>query len=435
MFYLIYDLILILASPLIILFHIYRSVGRGRPVALRSRMGRLSREEREKIAGRDVVWVHAVSVGETIAVKSLIRALRKRFPEKAIVLSNVTETGRSVAAGIPEVDLCIYFPFDFSFSVNRLLADLKPCVLVVAETEIWPNLLKGTATKGIPAVLVNGRISDRSFGRYLALRRVFSKVLRNFSALCMQTAEDAERIREIGADPGKVVVAGNLKYDVPSSAVDPEKLASLRREFMIPSGLAVLTAGSTHQGEEEIVVETLSALAPDRDVMLVLAPRHPERIPEVAGILQSRGIRFVVRSALGANSAMLSKGEVLLVDTVGELMKFYSLSDIVFVGGSLLPVGGHNILEPASLQIPVLFGPHMSNFREIAALILRHRSGIQVGDGRALTAAVSELLHDKEQCLLIGRNSAALFDENRGATDRMTEVIASCLETPRKKTG
>lgn len=423
--YLLYNIILWLATPFVLAYHLYRSASRGRRPAFAERFGLFSAERLSAVAGKETIWVHAVSVGETIAVKPLLTALKKTFPDKKIILSNVTETGRSIALNLAEADLCIYFPFDYPFAVRRALTRIKPSLLIVVETEIWPNFLRFARRMGIPAMMVNGRISDRSFGRYLKLKWFFRPVLANFAAFCMQTDEDARRIVEIGAIPDLVSVTKNLKYDLPLTVLSPEQKRVLRQNYKIPCDSLVFTAGSTHGGEDEIVVSAYKALlAQGRDCFMILAPRHPERAGQVADVLKRSGISFTLRSELDSRPGAFEPGEVLLVDTVGELMRFYSMSDVVFVGGSFVPTGGHNVLEPASFGVPVIFGPYMANFREIAALILKLGGGVQVRDGNELETSLSSLMADNGKRSAMGKNGAQLLLDNSGSTARHMEVIS-----------
>lgn len=431
MLYFFYDILLFLAVPLIIPYFLYRSIRKGRfRKGIAERLGFLDREKRARLQGCDTIWVHAVSVGETMAVRPLLKALKSRYPEKRLVLSTVTETGRSIAENISEVEICIYFPFDFGFAVRRMLRQVHPSLIVVVETEIWPNFLRCAHRSGIPTVLANGRISDKSFGGYLRFSWAFRPVLENFDALCMQTAEDARRIIAIGAPSGLVHVAKNLKYDMSVLRVPEDKKRSVRETYRIPEGMPVFTAGSTHQGEEEIVLAVFRSLVKDgRDFFMVLVPRHPERADEVVKLAEQIGLRCVRRSALAGQTALFQSGEVLLVDTVGELMDIYSVSDLVFVGGSLVPVGGHNLLEPASLAVPVIFGPHMNNFREITSLILRHKGGVQVQDDAMLALVLRQLLDSDEKRLSLGENGARILTENRGSTEHHLAVISTLMSS------
>ena len=424
MVYFFYNLLSLLALFGVIPYHLYRSLSRGRRTAFAERFGFIPANDLAKVHGCGTIWIHAVSVGETLAVRPLLTALKERYPEKKLVVSNVTETGREMALKLKEPDLCIYFPFDFGFAVRRALRLISPELVIVVETEIWPNFMKMIADQGTPAVLVNGRISDRSLGRYLRLKWFFRPVLEKFSALCMQSGEDARRIVAIGAPSDRVHVANNLKYDLPVTPHLPVLRRELREHYRIPPATPVIVAGSTHQGEEETVLTTYRALlAEGRNLFLVLVPRHPERAADVAALLQREKIPFTLRSRLDERNVPFSRGDVLLVDRVGELMSFYTPTDLAFVGGSLVPTGGHNILEPASLGAPVIFGPHMNNFREITSLVLEAEAGIQVRDGGELRTVVGGLLDDAERRTRLGGNGLQLMARLGGSTARHMEVI------------
>lgn len=425
MIYLLYDIALILATPLLFAYSLYRSWRKGRRrEGIAERCGIYNPGIYSSLKEGKTVWVHAVSVGETIAVKPLLKALKKNCPEIRIVLSNVTETGRNIAEKTPEADHCVYFPFDYPFTAKRALSRIRPELVVIVETEIWPNFLRSAKGLGIPVVLVNGRISDRSFSRYMKLRWFFRPILGEFAAFCMQTAEDAQRIIAMGADPERVSVTRNLKYDISVNPPAPERRSALREEYMLPGAVSVITAGSTHAGEEEMILSAYQRLmTTGRDSFLVLVPRHPERSGEVADIIGRFGMKATLRSELGSRAEEFKPGEVLLVDTVGELMGFYAISDLVFVGGSLVPTGGHNILEPASLGIPVLFGPHMNNFKESASLILGYGGALQIGDVKELTASLQLLLDDPDKRRSMGCEGMRLVRENSGATEMQMAVI------------
>ncbi len=425
MIYVIYNILLLPATLFVIPYHLYRSLSRGRRAAFAERFGFIPSTTVAALAGEEVLWVHAVSVGETIAAIPLIKALKKKYPARKILLTNGTETGRSVAEKMSEVDCCIYFPFDYRFAVTRVLRLVRPSLVVIVETEIWPNFLRTAHRMGIPVVLANGRISDRSFSRYTKLRWFFRRVLGNFAALCMQSDVDAERIIAMGAPADRVHVVRNLKYDIPAAPVAPSERTALRQDYRLSPDVPVVTAGSTHDGEEEMVLASYRALlAEGKKLFLVLVPRHPERAGAVAELLRRERMSFTLRSQLDGRSAPFAPGEVLLVDTIGELMKLYALATVVFVGGSLVPTGGHNVLEPASLGVPVLFGPHMENFREIAALVLGCGGGLQVSDGSELTSTLRTLLDDASRRAAMGRNGARLLEENSGSTERHLAVLA-----------
>ena len=427
MFYLAYNLLSIFIFIPVVCYHLYRSISRGRPAALAERFGFIPEEELSGICNRPVIWLHAVSVGESIAARPLLKALRSRYPGHAILVSNTTETGRGTASSFPEKDLCIYFPFDFLPAVRRTLDSIRPELVIIMETEIWPNFTREAASRNIPVILANGRISDRSFARYLKFSWFFRHALQLFSRLCMQTETDCERIIAIGAPPGRTVKTGNLKYDIPFRQVDQDEKRHMKGQYTIPDGLLVLMAGSTHAGEEQIVIDTYRKLLPVLDgLFLVLVPRHPERAAEVASLLERAGIPFRRRTALPC-SEEFQKGEVLLVDTVGEMMSLYAISDVAFVGGSLVPTGGHNLLEPASLGVASVFGPHMTNFREIAELVLQYGAGVQVDSPEGLTESFRTLIASAELRRVLGLNGLKLMRDNGGATEWHMEIVAEYL--------
>ncbi|NVN89324.1 MAG: 3-deoxy-D-manno-octulosonic acid transferase [Desulfuromonadales bacterium] len=429
MFYLIYNILWLVLFVPVLLFNLYRSIKLGWPLALAERFGRIPRPDLAKLGKRPVIWLHAVSVGEAIAARPLLRALRSRYPDHAFVVSSTTETGKTMAAGFSEPDLCIYFPFDFLPAVRRVLADVRPRLIIIMETEIWPNFTREAARRSIPLLLANGRISDRSFKRYLRFRWFFSHALQLFSTLCMQSETVRGRIIAIGAHPERVVVAGNLKYDIPFHRISEAEKAALRRRFNIPDELIVITAGSTHPGEEELILYAYRDLLVQYDhLLLILAPRHPQRKPEITALLERTGMRFRCRTELETPGAgPFRSGEVLLLDTVGELMTQYALADLALVGGSLMPIGGHNLLEPASVGVPSIFGPHMSNFREIAALVLTYDAGLQFATTQHLAGTLQSLIDDPDQRRRLGQNGLRMMRENGGATERHLEFIARYL--------
>jgi 3-deoxy-D-manno-octulosonic-acid transferase len=427
MFFFAYNILSIFLLIPVFLFNIFRSVKLGWPLATTERFGLIPQRVMAQVAGRPVIWLHAVSVGEIIAARPLLKALRNRYPNHAIVVTNTTETGKTTAAGFPEVDLCLYFPFDFLPSVRAMLRSVKPCIIIIMETEIWPNFCREAARNRIPLLLANGRISDRSIKRYLTFSWFFRPALRCFSTICMQSDIGRQRIAAIGADPETTIVTGNLKNDIPSQQVNEIERTRLRTLYAIPQDCCVLTAGSTRDGEEQYVISTYKKLTAERDnLFLVLVPRHPDRTGEIASLLDSAGVRYQRRTALSDNR-LLQSGEVLLVDTVGEMMNLYALSDVAFVGGSLVPLGGHNLLEPASVGVPSIFGPHMANFREIETLVLQYGAGIQIQNPEELTAACRALITSAELRCVLGQNGLKLMRDNGGATERHMEVIAGYL--------
>ena len=427
MFYFTYNILSIFLFIPVVLFNVYRAIKLGWPLATAERFGHVPKASLKKIEGRPVIWLHAVSVGEILAARPLVKGLRSRYPNHAIVVTNMTETGRTTATGFPEIDLCLYFPFDFLPSVRAILDAVKPRIIIIMETEIWPNFSHEAAKRSIPLVLANGRISDRSFGRYLKFKWFFRPSLRCFSAVCMQSEVGRERIIAIGADATVTRVAGNLKNDIPTRQVSDEERSSLRRQYAIPDDCCVLTAGSTRDGEEQFVISAFRELAAKIDnLLLVLVPRHPVRAGEIARLLGEAGLRHQRRTTLTEESR-LQAGDVLLVDTVGEMMNLYALADCAYVGGSLVPLGGHNLLEPASVGVPSVFGPHMENFREIEALVLHYGAGIQVQAPEELAAVCRTLITSSELRRVLGQNGLKLLRDNGGATERHMDVIGTFL--------
>jgi 3-deoxy-D-manno-octulosonic-acid transferase len=427
MFFFAYNIFSIFLLFPVIIYHLYRSVSRGRPPAFRERFGYFPATALAAIQKRPVIWLHAVSVGESIAARPLLKALRKRYPGHAIVVSNTTETGRGISSTFPEKDLCIYFPFDFLPAVRSTLKNIRPELIIIMETEIWPNFTREAARRGIPVILANGRISDRSFSRYLKLGWFFRAALRLFSCLCMQTETDRERIMAIGAPDDRTLATGNLKYDIPICAAPADEKKRLRDSYTIPEDLIVLTAGSTHAGEERHVIAMYKELAATTGCLfLILVPRHPERCSEVAAILKDSGLSFSRRTSL-SSTGWFQQGEVLLVDTIGEMMNLYALSDIAFVGGSMVPTGGHNLLEPASAGVASVFGPHMGNFREITELVLQYGAGIQVETPEELIVSMRTLITSFELRQVLGQNGLKMMRDNGGATGRHMEIIARYL--------
>ncbi len=394
--------------------------------SMRQRLGILPPELQERFQSGRWIWVHAVSVGETAAVAPLIRALKKRYPRHQILLSTITETGWEMAQKtLPEIDAHLYFPLDFSFAIRRVLDSITPEVFLLAETEIWPNFLHHLKQRRVPVLLVNGRLSLSSFKHYKLVKPLMVRVLRDIQQFSMRTELDAERIIALGADPKLVKVNGNLKFDQQHSLLSAEERKKLRDELKIPPAAPLLVVGSTHAGEEEIILPIFKQLRREySDLLMILAPRHPERLPQVESLLLKAEIPFVRKTKLVAAADL---EPVILLDTIGELAAIFSLASVVFMGGTLVPIGGHNILEPALYAKAILFGPSMDNFAEIARLFKEKEAALQVKDGQELAATLGKLLSDAHQRARLGQAAIRVIQENQGATQRNLTLVESYI--------
>jgi 3-deoxy-D-manno-octulosonic-acid transferase len=374
--------------------------------------------------GTKAIWIHAVSVGETLAAVPLAQAFKKRFPSQRLVVSTTTATGQRVARERMNIaDAVFYFPLDWGGPVHRVFSAVNPALVVVLETEIWPNFLREARRRGVPVVFANARISERSFRRYRWAKRLapdfLSRVLSDGEIFLAQSADDARRLSELGAPEERLEVLGNLKYDL-----DPPELG--RFGFWL--------AEQVHCQERWPLVVAGSVAAYDvvqrqwRRALLVLAPRKPERFDMAGQIATDDGWKVVRRSKMAFDSPLPEDVEVLLLDSIGELAGLYSLADSVFIGGSLVSAGGHNILEPAWFEKPPVFGPYMDNFRDMAAQFLSSRAAVQVKSGEHLGAVWTQLIGDPETSSKMGRTARALVEKNRGATARSIERIAAIFE-------
>jgi 3-deoxy-D-manno-octulosonic-acid transferase len=373
------------------------------------------------------LWVHAVSVGEVQAATALVRALRHRYPDMPLVLTTVTPTGAERARAQCGADVWVrYVPYDLPGSVARFFDRVRPRMAIILETELWPNLYNECGRRRVPLVLASARISPRSATRYRRLSGLFRETLSHGIVIAAQSEADAERFRSIGANPARTHVTGNIKFDF-SLPADIRDVGAALRARHAPQR-AVWIAGSTHDGEEEILLDVQARLTTVPRPLLVLVPRHPQRFDDVAALLERRKLRYVRRSrdeACGADT------EVLLVDTLGELLQFYAAADVAFVAGSLAPIGGHNLLEPAALGVATLSGPHNFNAQEIADMLIESGAVEVVRDADAIATALRLLLADpleRERRGAIGRDAV---DRNRGALARLLALIDPVLRERR----
>jgi len=414
----VYSTLLYLLLPAVLLHLAWRGLRQpGWWRSLPQRFGFVARPAR-----RVAVWIHAASVGEVAAALPLLRRLAKQHPPGALLVTTTTPTGAErLRAALGGEVAHAFLPYDLPGAVARFLDRVQPQRVIVMETELWPNLYRALGRRRVPLVLANARLSPRSMAGYGRVRGLAAQTLAHCAAIAAQSEADAQRFRELGADPARVHVPGNLKFDLEL----PEELVAAGRALRQRWGAArpVWVAASTHEGEEDAALRAHRILlARARDALLVLVPRHPERFDAVARLAQDSGLRTIRRSAIDA-AAVLDGVQVLVGDSMGELPMYFGAADVAFVGGSLVEVGGHNVLEPAALGLPVLFGPYMFNFEQARALLLEHHAARQIDGVLELEPALSKLFHDAAQREAMGRAGREVLHANRGALDRLLELI------------
>ena len=452
--YLLYSILLCLGVAALLPRFLFDAARHGKYAAgLSERAGTLPSFD---AGGRPVVWLHCVSVGETQAARPLARAILEEYPGHALVVSTTTLTGQRVAreAFAGTAALVFYFPFDWAWSVRRALRAIKPSAVLVLETELWPRFFRECRRAGVRVALVNGRISENSFRRYKLVKFFIRRVVQDLSLAAMQAEADAARIKSLGVSPERVRVTGNIKFDI-EDAGGQTLTGELRSRFRLDGARPLIVAASTHATEERTILEAFKVLTDDFKLSsddkplnggvrasndgarrtrprLLIAPRHPERFDEVAALVAASGFGWARRSAEA--SAPDGKCEVILLDSIGELRAVYPLADVVFVGGSLAPVGGHNVLEPALAARAVITGAHTSNFKDIVAKFLEHDALVQLPlvegaeAARTLARALGELLEDDARRRRTGERARAVLERNRGATARTVKLLAPLLE-------
>ena len=380
--------------------------------------------------GDESIWIHAVSVGEVLTARALLPALRERYPKLRLFLSTTTMTGQQIARNnLQYVDEVFYFPFDLGFIVHRTLQLVRPRLFIMMETEIWPNQLRACRRAGVKTMLVNGRISSRSYPRYRLARPFFRRVLRHVDRFCMQSDESARRVIDIGADRDRVIVTGSLKFDsleIPGSQPIDRGRNRVLRYFRMSPDRPVVIAASTLKGEEEPVLDAFQRIrATMTNALLIIAPRKPQRFEDAERLARRAGWNVARRSELRVDAE--PRHDVVILDTIGELAQLYQVATAVFVGGSLVDSGGHNILEPAVFGKPIVFGPYMQNFAEIAQTFVENAAAIQVRNGRELEVALLDLLGDPVRRARLGAAARALVEANRGARTKTLAAIAQLL--------
>ncbi|MDY6843421.1 MAG: 3-deoxy-D-manno-octulosonic acid transferase [Thermodesulfobacteriota bacterium] len=431
MVFLIYNLLIYVVAIFAFPYLIYIVVSQRKyRASILERLGFIPRDKLQNLGTTRPIWLHAVSVGEVMASLPVIKGLKGTFKDRPLIVSTVTETGNRVAVTkIKEADAIIYFPLDISFVVKKVIKMINPIIFITAETEIWPNFFRQLGKNAIPSLMINGRISPRSYSFYFNLRFFFKRVFKNFSLFSMQSVIDAERIIAIGAPEKRVVVSGNLKYDREVPILNEEEKAHIKEELGISNGRLIIVAGSTHKGEEEIIIRVLRVLkAQFPNLTIIIAPRKPERFKEVETLLCEEGISMAKRTD-SKGMGIHGSPDVLLLDTIGELSRVYSIADVAFVGGSMVDSGGQNPLEPAAYKKPIIFGRYMFNFYDISDHLVKNGGAIQVHNQEQFEDITKKLLFDKDKRREMGEKAYALLRENKGATHKTLEIISEILNS------
>ncbi len=431
-----YNLVLLAGFALLAPYYAFRILVTGKyRRSIGPKLGAIPEEALTAIQGRPRIWVHAVSVGEVTAAAPIVAALRGKLPRSRIILSTGTETGQAMARRlVAEATAFLYFPLDLPWVVRRVIGKIEPDIVVLTETELWPNFLRCCVRHAIPAVMVNGRISPRSHRRYARTSFFWKGVLASVDRFGVISVVDAERLRSIGAAPQKVSVMGNAKYDSLASRVSGEAWSRKAAQLKMTPDTRVLVAGSTHEGEEALVLKTYRGLLRDfPDLRLILVPRHPERGAAVRDLAAQEGHACILMSEIRAGKE--PQEEVVVVDVIGELFALYSLASVVFCGGSLVPKGGQNILEPAAWGKVVFYGPSMEDFMEEKALLEEAGAGICVRDERELLEGMKRVLSDPAELRRLGAEGQKRVLSSRGAAERYAGMIIKTLDARQQATG
>ncbi len=430
--YLAYSLLTLVVFVVVSPYFVYQAIRYNKYIgSLPQRLGYLPISF--NMDGEESIWIHAVSVGEALTARALAAELKARYPRLRLFLSTTTIAGQQVARrSLQHVDAVFYFPFDWTFIVRRTLNLVKPRLFIMMETEIWPNLLHECRRRGIKSIMINGRISSRSYPRYRLVRPFFRRVLADVDRFCMQSEESARRLIDLGADAARVAVTGSLKFDsleMPAATAHGKPRERVLRFFRLSPHRTIIIAGSTMRGEEAAVLRAFSRVkAKSPGALAIVAPRQPERFGEVERLAREMGFVTMKRSDLPID--VEPRADVIVLDTIGELAQLYQLATAVFVGGSLADHGGHNILEPAIFGKPIVFGLHMQNFKEIADTFLANGAAVQVASEDELDGTLIALVTDPVRRAGLGAAARALVEANRGAKGKTLEVIAGLLPAP-----
>ncbi len=421
--FMIYDLIYLILAIFYLPLRFFKGKGLG---GISERLGIYPPEFIQQVKNKKTIWVHAVSVGEILSSAPLLNSIKKEFPQYKLVVSTTTAAGYSMAKKILGVqDLLIYFPFDLSIIVKRAVEILNPVLFILMEKEFWPNLINRLNKNNVPVVVINGRLSSKSLAKYRKVKFLLPGIFTKISLFCMQSKTDASRVAELGINQDKIKITGNLKFDASATAEIPREIQEKYRESLV-SNKSLLLAGSTHRGEEEILIKIYSQLRlEEKGWILLIAPRHLERVEEVEQAAAKYGFNGLRISNL--TSSPKRDSIIYILDTMGELKTFYSLSDLVFVGGSLIPFGGHNLIEPAYFSKPIIFGKHIFNFQEIADEFVARGAGIMVNSLQELKETIALLASDRKKREEIGLKGKNVVNANLGATQRNIQEIKKII--------
>ena len=436
--YIIYNILIILVFIFVALpYFLYRLVvEKGFGHRFRQNMGLVRREEIAPVADTNCIWLHGASVGEMVAISPLVKEIKKLMPERKVLVSAVTVGGYDMARQImPEADAIINFPLDLPFVASSMVSRIRPGIFIMVETELWPNFLRAIRERNIPAMMMNGRISEKSAKSYRYLSSLLRDMLNTINLFCMQSSIDAKYITQLGADPKKIIVTGNTKFDQTYAEVSPEDLATYKTELGLgEDAWPVIVAGSTHRTEEEAVLTSFTAVRKKYPhARLIIAPRKLNRIEEIKKVNAKFGYEMGFRSKLKEMEGKRPEFPVLMLDTIGELGRIYAIGDIVFVGGSLVRYGGHNVLEPAAHAKPILVGPSMEDFKDSYSLLSKAGACRMVSDADGLAEAFLEIAGDDNLRKRMGEASIQIIRENRGAALKTIHYLTDLLDKEAKE--
>lgn len=410
-------------------FHIYKGILKKKfGKCFFERFGFISSKKLKKLdKNKKSIIIHAVSVGEMITAMPLVKSLNANYGKTYnIIITVTTVTGYSIAEKQKPANVHLfYFPLDLHGSVNRSLKKLNPSMVILMETELWPNFILSAAKKNINMLVVNGRISEKSFDRYKKITFIFSAVSKHIKLFSVQTKDDYDRLNQLGVPANKIFINGNMKMDMPIKNISAQEIADLKEKLNINPERKIITAGSTHPGEEKILASIYNDLNENKSLFLILVPRHTERSLQIENTLKAQGFK----TALRTKNNCTDDTDILIVDTIGELMHFYAIADIVFVGKSLFaPGGGQNMIEPVSLGKPTLFGQHVSNFKQIAQGMAQEKCAIMVSDERNLKANLTHMLDNEENCANLKKNCLSFMEQHKGALDKNLNLISRNID-------